>query len=94
MRYERPGIGSTFRSEMRWSVDVETGERHRVLNGWTLGELASRSHLDPSTVGDMVARRRQPTFGTIQAVRTALGLEMADVIKFFDDLPTLADEGS
>jgi DNA-binding Xre family transcriptional regulator len=60
-------------------------DRARVLNAWTRKHLASVAHVDPKTLADMCAGRRQPTFGTVQAVCTALGLAVADVIRFEED---------
>src|SRR5207249_1194857 len=58
---------------VRWSVDVYAIERARVLRAWTRGELARAAHVDEKTLRDMVSGRRRPTFGTVQAVCTALG---------------------
>lgn len=65
-----------------WSVNVEVIERERVLRGWTQRELARNAHVDQGTLCDLLARRRRPTFGTVQAICTALRLTRAQVIEF------------
>lgn len=69
---------------VRWSVDVRAIERARVLRAWTRGELARAAHVDEKTLRDMLNGRRRPTFGTVQAVCTALGLTLPNVIVFAD----------
>lgn len=69
---------------VRWSVDVRAIERARVLRAWTRGELARAAHVDEKTLRDMLSGRRRPAFGTVQAVCTALGLTLPDVIVFAD----------
>jgi DNA-binding XRE family transcriptional regulator len=69
----------------RWAVDVDRIERARVLNAWTRKHLASVAHVDPKTLADMCSGRRRPTLGTVQAICSALGLVVADVITFLDD---------
>lgn len=68
----------------RWSVNVDRIERARVLNAWTRKQLACMAHVDPKTLTDMCSGRRQPTFGTVQAICGALRLTVADVIVFED----------
>ncbi len=65
-----------------WSVDVEAIERARTLHGWSRRELARRAHVDPGTLSDLLGRRRRPTLGTVQAICTALGLTLVEVIVF------------
>ncbi len=72
------------RTSARWSVNVGRIERARVLNAWTRKHLARVAHVDPKTLTDMCTGRRQPTFGTVQAICAALGLTVADVIVFED----------
>jgi len=67
-----------------WSVNVERLDRERLLRGWTLGELARVAHVDPGTLGDMVAHRRRPMVGTVQTVCAALDLTLADLLVFPD----------
>jgi transcriptional regulator with XRE-family HTH domain len=67
---------------VRWSIDVRAVERARILRGWTRGELALAARLDPSTVGDSLAGRRRPTFGSLRALCLALDLNLPDVIAF------------
>jgi len=67
-----------------WSVDVRAIERRRVLRAWTRGELARAAGVDEKTLRDMLSLRRRPTFGTVQAVCTALGLTLPEVIVFAD----------
>jgi hypothetical protein len=57
-------------------------DRERLLRGWTLGGLAREAHVDPGTLGDMIARRRRPMLGTVRAVCSALDLTLADVLTF------------
>jgi DNA-binding XRE family transcriptional regulator len=70
-----------------WSVDVNRIDRTRVLNAWTRKQLATAAHVDAKTLRDMCSGRRQPTLRTVEAVCTALGLTVADVI-LFEDRPT------
>lgn len=65
-----------------WMVDVTKLERARILRGWTQRRLAVESHVDRSTLSDLVLGRRRPTLGTIQAVCGVLGLTLAEVIVF------------
>ena len=63
-------------------MDVRAIERERVLRGWTRGVLARTAHVDEKTLRDMLGERRRPTFGTVQAVCTVLGLTLPDVLVF------------
>jgi DNA-binding XRE family transcriptional regulator len=72
-------------SHISWSVNVDRIERARVLNAWTRTHLAVLAHVDPKTLTDMCSGRRRPTFGTVRAICTALGLAIADVIEFAED---------
>jgi len=65
-----------------WSVDAVPIERERILRGWTPVHLATVAHVDPRTVRSLVAGRRRPSLGTVQALCTVLGLRLADVIVF------------
>ena len=69
-----------------WSVDANRIERARVLRAWTRKQLAKAACVTPKTLTDMCSGRRRPTFGTVQAVCSALGLTIADVIVFDDGL--------
>ena len=71
-QHDRPG----------WSVNVEPIDRERLLRGWTQRELARRACIDQGTLSDLLARRRRPTLGTVQAICTALTLALAQVIAF------------
>ena len=53
-----------------------------MLNAWSRKQLAMVAHVHPKTLTDMCTGRRRPTFGTVQAICTALGLTVADVIMF------------
>jgi transcriptional regulator with XRE-family HTH domain len=75
---------------LRWSIDVRAVERARILRGWTRADLAHAAGLDPSTVGDSLAGRRRPTFGSLRALCFALGLGLGDVIAFEADEELLA----
>jgi DNA-binding Xre family transcriptional regulator len=66
-------------------VNITMVERVRILHGWTRTDLAWMAHVDARTVWDMMTGRRTPTFGTVQALCTALSLTLADVIVFVDD---------
>ncbi len=77
----------------RWSVNVGRIERARVLNAWTRKQLAGVAHVTPKTLTDMCSGRRRPTFGTVQAICSALGLTVADVI-VFDYESTDSGDGS
>jgi transcriptional regulator with XRE-family HTH domain len=68
-----------------WTLNTIAIDRARIVRGWTKIELARRAHVDPKTLTDLLAARRRPTFGTIQAICTALGLELARVIAFVDE---------
>jgi DNA-binding XRE family transcriptional regulator len=65
-------------------VNVGRIERARVLNAWSRKHLAGVAHVAPKTLTDMCSGRRRPTLGTIQAICSALGLTVADVIVFHD----------
>ena len=78
----RVAPGQDVAGPQAWSVDVVTIERARTLRGWSRRELARHAHVDPGTLGDLLGRRRRPTFGTLQAICTALGLTLAEVIVF------------
>lgn len=57
-------------------------DHERVLRGWTQRELARNASVDQGTLCDLLGRRRRPTFGTVQAICTTLGLTLAHVINF------------
>src|SRR5690348_11823768 len=63
-----------------WTVDVGLVERQRIVRGWSRLHLATVAHVDPKTLRDLLARRRRPNLGTVQAVSVALGLTLTDVI--------------
>ncbi len=67
---------------LEWFVDVHRIERARISLGLTRRDLAKVARVDAGTVGDMLAGRRRPTFGTIRAIARALGLDLAQVIAF------------
>ncbi len=69
-----------------WSVNVAIVERVRTVRGWTQRELARNAHVDPGTLSDLLAQRRRPTFGTVQAICAALNLGLAEVIAFHSDI--------
>lgn len=69
----------------QWNLDRALLDRTRVLRGLTRAELARRAHVDPATLSDMLRGRRRPTFGSVQAVCVALGLELGDILVFSDD---------
>jgi hypothetical protein len=66
----------------RWTVNVDAIERARILRGWTVVDLSRIAHVDRGTFRLMVHGARRPTLGTIQAIVTALGLPLSDVIVF------------
>jgi DNA-binding Xre family transcriptional regulator len=70
------------RNERGWSVNIEPIDRERLLRGWTQRELARRACVDQGTLSDLLARRRRPTLGTVQALCTTLRLTLAQVITF------------
>ena len=76
------GMRCSSLSELQWSVDVEVLERRRIVRGWTRLELAKVARVDPKTLRDLLGRSRRPTFGTVQAICTALGLTLPDVVRF------------
>lgn len=78
----RPAVGERRRRSTRWAVNVDAIERARILRGWTLVDLSRVAHVDRGTLSDLIHEDHQPTLGTVQAVATALGLTMADVVKF------------
>lgn len=67
-----------------WSVNIQTVERERLRRGWTRTKLARVAHVDPRTVCSLVVGRRSPSLGTVQAMCTALGLPLSDVIVVSD----------
>lgn len=68
----------------QWTVNVDAIDRARILHGWTQIELSRVAHVDRGTLADLVHRRRRPTLGTVQAIATALGLTLAEVIVFLE----------
>jgi hypothetical protein len=80
----RPSVTPALRRggspRLGWSVDVLAIERQRILRGWTRRQLARQAHVNPDTLTDLFAGRRQPTFGTVQAVCASLGLALPNVI--------------
>ena len=70
------------RRVMRWTVNVDAIEQARILRGWTVVELSRVARVDRGTFSDLVHGARQPTLGTVQAIATALGLALSDVIVF------------
>lgn len=68
--------------EAAWSVNALPLERQRILRGWTPTQLGRVAHVDPRTVRSLVAGRRRPSLGTVQALCTTLGLQLSDVIVF------------
>ena len=70
------------RVRTEWSVDHQLIERERILRGWTRRDLARAAHVDEKTLRDMLSARRRPTFGTVDAVATALGLMLPKVVLF------------
>lgn len=72
--------------ETAWSVNAHVVERQRILRGWTPAQLGRVAHVDPRTVRSLVAGRRRPSLGTVQALCTTLGLQLSDVIVFQDAL--------
>jgi len=77
---EMPSV--TLRNGRAWSVNVEVVDQERLVRGWTQRELAHRAGVDQGTLSDLLARRRRPTLGTVQAICTALRLTLAQVIAF------------
>ncbi len=67
-----------------WMVDTQMIERARIRRGWTRAQLARAAHVDPRTVSSLVVGRRRPSLGSVQALCTALGLLLADLIVFLE----------
>ena len=67
-----------------WSLNTLLVERQRILYGWSPAQLARIAHMDPRTVRSLVAGRKRPTLGTVQALCATLGLPVSDVIVFRD----------
>ncbi len=63
-------------------MNVDVIERARILRGWTLVDLARAARVDRGTLSDLINQAHQPTLGTVQAIVIALGLTMADAIRF------------
>ena len=82
LRTTRAAETPTIAPGAAWSVNAVPIERERVLRGWTPVQLARVAHVDPRTVRSLVASRRRPSLGTVQALCTVLGLRLADVIVF------------
>ncbi len=79
---------------MTWWVNAHAIERASVLRGWTQGHLAEAAGVDPGTLGDLIKGRRRPTFGTLQAVCSTLGLGLGDVVRIAADESELRQEAS
>ena len=67
-------------ARLSWTIDLDELDRARIRRGWTQDQLAKASRVNPGTISAMFARRRRPTFGTLAALCSALGLELSDVI--------------
>lgn len=67
-------------------MNIAVVERARTLRGWTQRELARNAHVDPGTLSDLLAERRHPTFGTVQAICASLNLTLGEVIAFHTDM--------
>lgn len=63
-------------------MDIVVIERERILRGWSQRQLARAAHVDAGTLGDLLAGRRRPMLGTVQAICGSLGLSLADVTSF------------
>ena len=70
----------------RWRLDLASLDRRRVVRGWTRAELARRAHVAPATLSCMFRGRRRPVFGTVQALCTALGCSLDDVVLFEEEV--------
>lgn len=77
----RSGVGP-----QGWCVNIAVVERARTLRGWTQRELARNAQVDPGTLSDLLAERRHPTFGTVQAICASLNLTLGEVIAFHTDM--------
>src|SRR5258708_36742752 len=75
-------ITSRDAGSVHWHLNVSAIERARVLRGWTRTRLAHTAQVDDKTLRDMLSGRRRPTFGTVQAVSSALDMTLSDVIQF------------
>lgn len=78
---KKSGVGKV----LKWRLNIDTIDRARILRGLTVAALARSAKVDRRTVHELLHGRRRPTFGSIQALRTTLGLEWAEVIVFDDD---------
>jgi DNA-binding Xre family transcriptional regulator len=76
------GMRSQVVLRERWTVDVVRIDRARILKGLTRRQLATIAHVDPDTLGDLLARRRRPTLGSLMAICSQLDLTLAEVIEF------------
>jgi transcriptional regulator with XRE-family HTH domain len=74
----------THASRTTWTLDLDRLERARILRGWTRRELARVAHVDEGTLSDLFRTRRRPTFGTITAVCSCLGIGLGEIIRFED----------
>jgi len=54
--------------------------RMRAKHGYTLRELASRSHVDQSTLSRLERSQRQPRRPTAEAIAKALGMSIEEMI--------------
>ena len=80
----RSAVRERHRRKTRWTVNVDVIERTRILRGWTVVELSRVAHVDRGTFSDLIQGQRQSTLGTVQAIASALGLALSDVIVFVD----------
>lgn len=65
-----------------WVVNAQVIERERIRRGWTRPQLARAAHVDSRTVRSLVVGRHHSSLGSVQALCTALGLPLTDVIVF------------
>ena len=81
-RSGRTGRAPGRSHRVRWRVNVDALERARVLRAWSQRDLARAAHVDPGTLGDLLAEKRVPNLGTVRAICAALELEFSSAIQF------------
>jgi transcriptional regulator with XRE-family HTH domain len=69
-------------SPAQWSIDLAAIDRARIVRGWTRRDLGRAAHVDEGTLRDLFAGGRRPTFGTLRAIGSVLGLSLVEMVRF------------
>ena len=70
---------------LKWRIEVQVLDRHRILRGLSQQQLAHEARVDPGTLSDMLNGRRRPQLGTVSAIARALEVTLPDLVAFDDE---------